>query len=302
MAKIAAELTSMLAKRAMHGAPAELSSRLVAGGEGWLVEDVLCTSGPSDPSFEERHSFFRAAIVGAGAFQCRSTAGLELLSPGSVLLGNAGECFECAHEHGTGDRCVAFSYSASYFERLAVDAGISGRQRFDALRLPPLREVAPLAAQACAGLLQAPTAPGIAWEQLGVELAATAIRLARGVVRGRRPPRNAERRVMRTVRLIDHDPAAELALEELARRAALSPYHFLRTFERLTGVTPHQYVLRARLRLAATRVAVERGKILDIALECGFCDASNFNRAFKAEFGLSPRAHRGRYGRTRRFR
>jgi len=78
----------------------------------------------------------------------------------------------------------------------------------------------------------------------------------------------------------------------LAREAALSPFHFLRTFERLTGVTPHQYILRARLREAALRLAAEPAKILDIALDCGFADLSNFNRAFRAEFGVNPRAYR----------
>ena len=81
---------------------------------------------------------------------------------------------------------------------------------------------------------------------------------------------------------------------DLAREAGLSPYHFLRTFERLTGVTPHQYVMRARLREAAMRIVAESGKVLDIALDCGFGDISNFNRAFRTEFCVSPRAYRQR--------
>jgi AraC-like DNA-binding protein len=78
----------------------------------------------------------------------------------------------------------------------------------------------------------------------------------------------------------------------MALEAGLSPYHFLRTFDRVTGVTPHQYVLRARVREAALRVVGGDDKIVDIALDCGFGDLSNFNRAFRAEFGLSPRAYR----------
>ena len=78
----------------------------------------------------------------------------------------------------------------------------------------------------------------------------------------------------------------------MAREARLSPYHFLRTFQRLTGVTPHQYVLRARLRQAALRLVSGGDKIVDVALDCGFGDLSNFNRAFRAEFRLSPRAYR----------
>jgi AraC-like DNA-binding protein len=92
--------------------------------------------------------------------------------------------------------------------------------------------------------------------------------------------------------MIDRHPDASLTLDALAREARLSRYHFLRTFEQLTGLTPHQYVRRARLREAAMRLAAESGTVLDIALDCGFGDVSNFNRAFRTEFGMSPRAYR----------
>ena len=108
-------------------------------------------------------------------------------------------------------------------------------------------------------------------------------------------PPNAEARVSRAARAIDAHPEAELTVARLARDAGLSPFHFLRTFERLTGVTPHQYVLRARLRGAAVRLVEEPGNVLEIALDSGFGDVSNFNRAFRAEFQVSPTAFRERH-------
>jgi AraC-like DNA-binding protein len=99
-------------------------------------------------------------------------------------------------------------------------------------------------------------------------------------------------RVTRVVRRIEAAPGRSATIVELAREARLSPFHFLRTFESLTGVTPHQYVLRARLRAAAARLAAGRARILDVSLEAGFGDLSNFNRAFRAEFGVSPGAYR----------
>ncbi|MBV9036581.1 MAG: helix-turn-helix transcriptional regulator [Acidobacteriaceae bacterium] len=81
-------------------------------------------------------------------------------------------------------------------------------------------------------------------------------------------------------------------LVSLAHLARLSPYHFLRTFQVLTGTTPHQYLLRGRLRRAAVRLLSEKRKIAEIALDCGFEDLSNFNRAFRSEFGMSPRLYR----------
>ena len=106
-------------------------------------------------------------------------------------------------------------------------------------------------------------------------------------------PLNAEARVTQAVRTIDRHPRAALSLARLAREASLSPYHFLRTFQRVTGITPHQYVLRARLRDAAHAAGGRIGqRSLDVALDSGFGDVSNFNRAFRAEFGVSPRGFR----------
>ena len=106
MAKIADELERALAHRALHGSPGRPAARVLAEGEGWALTDVVCTSGPKDRPFEECHSNFSIVIVAAGTFQYRSQAGRELMTPGSLLLGNAGQSFECGHEHGAGDRCL----------------------------------------------------------------------------------------------------------------------------------------------------------------------------------------------------
>ena len=290
MAKIAIELQRALARRAISGGPGNPTARVLAHGDGWTVEDVVCTSGPQDRSFEEQHSQVRIAIVAAGTFQYRSDAGRELMTPGSLLLGTPGRYFECGHEHGAGDRCLSFGYAPAYFERIAADAGNRGRADFAMRRLPPLRDLSPLIARACTGLTGHLDVP---WEELSVQLAAQTVQLSRHLVPDRTAaPPGAAARVTHAVRAIERRPDARLALGSLAREAGLSPFHFLRTFERLTGLTPHQFVLRVRLREAAIRLAVEPGKVLDIALDCGFGDVSNFNRAFRAEFGVSPRAYR----------
>jgi hypothetical protein len=86
------------------------------------------------------------AIVAAGTFQYRSQTGRDLMTPGSLMLGSAGQYFECGHEHGVGDRCISFSYSAEFFDRIEVEPGFRG------LRLPPIRPLSPSIARACAAL------------------------------------------------------------------------------------------------------------------------------------------------------
>jgi AraC family transcriptional regulator len=294
LAKIAVEVERALSQRQLHGDPGRTNTRLLARGHGWIVQDVVCTSGPQDRPFEEQHSSTSIAIVVAGSFQYRSAAGCELMSPGSLLLGNAGQCFECGHEHASGDRCIAFHYSTEYFERLGIEP------KFSAPRLPNLPALSPLVARAYTTLL---ASADNAWEELCLELAVRTVQLANNTS----PHPNATApgalaRVTSVVRLIEQCPTTELSLENLAREAGLSPYHFLRTFTQLTGLTPHQYILRTRLREAAIRLADSRtsppSKILDIALDCGFDDLSNFNRAFRAEFGTTPRNYRNGITRT----
>ncbi|MGB8949374.1 MAG: hypothetical protein WCC05_10225, partial [Candidatus Sulfotelmatobacter sp.] len=111
MAKIAIELDRALTGRTLSGEPGHTSARRIAHGNGWTVSDIVCTSGPQDRPFEERHTGFSIAIVAAGSFQYRSAAGHELMTPGSLLLGNAGQCFECGHQHGRGDRSLSFGYA-----------------------------------------------------------------------------------------------------------------------------------------------------------------------------------------------
>lgn len=129
LGKIAVSLSDACAGRDRLGARPGLRARLLAAGDDWAVEDVLCTYRPGDASFEERHTRYRVALVGAGTFVCRGPRGRELLTPGSLLLGNADDGFECGHEHGTGDRCLAFAYSSEAFERIAFEAGVRGRPR-----------------------------------------------------------------------------------------------------------------------------------------------------------------------------
>jgi AraC family transcriptional regulator len=292
LAEIALALARALEQRRILGEPGRAAADVLARGEGWRVADVVCTSGPADRVFEEQHTWYSIAIVLTGTFQYRSRAGHALMTPGSLMLGSPGQCFECGHEHAEGDRCVCFWYSPEYFERLAADTRLANGKAFVIPHIPSVRTLAPVVAAAAAKVMDATHLP---WDELGVELAARAVALANGITVRHRSPANGEARVTHVLRLLDQCPQGSFTLDDMAQEAGLSPYHFLRTFERLTGVTPHQYVLRTRLRQAALRLVSGGDKIVDVAFDCGFGDLSNFNRAFRAEFRLSPRAYRLRW-------
>jgi AraC family transcriptional regulator len=292
LAKVAVDLRAAVERRWQSGEPGRARSRVLARGEGWSVADVVCTSGPRDRSFEEQHTQVSIALVLDGSFQYRTANGAAVMTPGAAMLGMPGLCYECGHEHGDGDRCVAFWYAPHVFERIAADAGVRGSLTFSRPRIPAIAALAPMVAAAGRGVSGGHTA----WHELAVTLAASVIAIDHDRLGAARPPPHAEARASAAVRLIDAAPDLPHTLETMATAARVSPYHFLRSFQQVTGVTPHQYVLRARLRAAAWRLTERPSvRILDIALDAGFGDASNFDHAFRREFGLSPRAYRQRY-------
>ena len=89
---------------------------------------------------------------------------------------------------------------------------------------------------------------------------------------------------------IDDDPSGYHSLDELAREAGTSKFQTLRSFARLTGMTPHAYVIQRRLDLA--RSMIRTGIALaDAASGAGFADQSHFHRNFIRRYGLTPGAY-----------
>jgi AraC-like DNA-binding protein len=277
-------LAAALADKRQRGAPGEITDLSVASGEGWRVQDIVCTCGPRDHEAEERTSASSVALVLSGSFVVRDRHGTSMLSEGSYLLVSAGHCFACSHRHGEGDRCLSFRFEPALFERIAHDAG--GTAEFAHNRLAPVRALAPLTARARRAMHE----PGL-MEEVAIELAGQAVALAGRARRGNVPSPH-DGRISAILRYMAAHSAQAHTVASLAAMTRLSPYHFLRSFKSVTGVTPHQWLLRARLRAAAEKLALTRAPVTEIALDVGFEDLSNFTRTFRAEFGTSPRQYR----------
>ncbi|HXG17055.1 MAG TPA: GlxA family transcriptional regulator [Calidithermus sp.] len=106
----------------------------------------------------------------------------------------------------------------------------------------------------------------------------------------------AEREPLRELQawMLDH-PEADLAVDTLARRVAMSPRHFFRVFLREVGCTPGRFVERVRVE-AARRLLEETSRTVeDIAAASGFGSPETMRLAFRRTLGISPRRYRRRF-------
>jgi AraC-like DNA-binding protein len=254
------------------------------------VSDFRCDAAPGDAPFMEQHRCHSISYVRKGSFGCHSRGRFTELVAGSVLVGHPGDEYVCSHDHVCGDECLSFFLQPDLVETIGDRANI-----WQIGSTPPLPELMVF------GELAQASAEGrsdIGLDEIGQLFAGRFVE----VISGRAPkPFSASardrRRAVETALWIDAHSHQEIDLEQAARQADISLFHFLRLFAGVLGVTPHQYLVRSRLRHAARLLADQDRSITDVAYDVGFGDLSNFVRTFHRAAGVSPlkfrRASRG---------
>ncbi|MDX3661111.1 DJ-1/PfpI family protein [Streptomyces sp. ID05-26A] len=97
---------------------------------------------------------------------------------------------------------------------------------------------------------------------------------------------------------IHADPTREWTVPVMARKAMMSVRHFARVFSRSVGISPAQYVERARVEAAADRLASSGDSLDLVARQSGFGSAETLRRAFLRVLGVSPGSYRARFRTT----
>jgi AraC-like DNA-binding protein len=246
------------------------------------VSRFRCDAGPCDKPFAEYRTGHSLAYVQVGSFGCHCRAGFFELVAGSVLVGHPGDEYTCTHEHVCGDECLSFFIGEDLVEAL----GGGRREVWRVGAAPPLPELMVL------GELAQTAADGnsdLGIDEIGQIFAGRFVEVVSDKMRKPvSPTARDRRRAVETALWIDENSHEELDLEAAAQRAGLSPFHFLRLFSNVLGVTPHQYLVRSRLRHAARLLTDDDIAVTDIAYDVGFGDLSNFVRTFHRAAGVSP--------------
>lgn len=250
------------------------------------VRDYRCSAQPGDRPYAEQFRDHSLSYVRKGSFGCRYRGRSFELVTGSVLVGHPGEDYVCTHDHHVcGDECLSFHFAPELVETIG-----DRTQTWQAGWMPPLPELMVLGefAQTVANGLSP-----VGLDEMGVMLAARFV----AIYSGRKPlsvklPTRDRRRAVETALWMDAHSHESIDLDAAAREAGLSSFHFLRLFSKALGVTPHQYLVRSRLRRAARLLAEDSRPVTDVAYDVGFNDISNFVRTFHRAAGVSPSAFR----------
>ena len=259
-------------------------------GSGMKVVDFRCTAGPADRPFVEMHDSYRVAYVRSGSFGCRTEGRAYELVTGSVMVGRPQREYVATHEHhGCGDECLSVQLDASLVDALGAAQAFRATPCLPPLPRPMVRGELMQAAAAGRGDLGLEEAA-----LLFVEAFAAAVSKSHPAAL----PARDRRRAVEAAMWIEENSREPIDLAAAAAHAGLSPFHFLRVFSRALGVTPHQYLVRSRLRRAARLLAEDSRSVTDVAYDVGFADLSNFVRTFRRAAGAAPaqfrRAARGK--------
>ncbi len=98
--------------------------------------------------------------------------------------------------------------------------------------------------------------------------------------------------INRAVDYIIENFDTDYSLNDIAREANLSPYHFIRVFKAETGLTPFDFYLNIKIENACQMLKNKRKTISEIGYECGFSNPSYFTTLFKKKVGVSPSEYR----------
>ena len=248
--------------------------------------DYRCKAGPADRPFLEAHDAYSISYVRKGSFGYRSRGHTFELVAGALVVGYPGDEFMCTHDHHLcGDECLSFKLDPAIIETVCADSHL-----WRTGCVPPLPELMVLGELAQAS---AESTSDVGIDEVGVLLAARFVDVVSGRAQALLQASAADRRRAVAAALwLDEHSHEPIDLESTAAEVGLSAFHFLRLFARVLGVTPHQYVVRSRLRHAARLLADDARSITDIAFDVGFSDLSNFVRTFHRAAGVSPRSFR----------
>ena len=255
-----------------------------------MLRSVL--AGVEAVEAETHHSFarhtheqFGIGLISSGAQKSLSGRGMVEAEAGEIITVNPNEVHDGA-PIGDGRSWRILYFDPAIVTGLSLDIAEGGAGRSE-IPHPVIRNPHIAARfETLFGAVTAGTTDALLHEELLLQLVADVMR-----ERAEREERPAVPASIRAARdLIDSDPLAAVSLADLSRESGLSRFQVLRGFARATGLTPHAYLVQARIHIAR-RLIAQGMPLAEAAFASGFADQSHMTRVFVRKYGLSPRSY-----------
>jgi len=268
----------------------------IAEWDGIRVQHCRLHGGESIERWHTRHHI---VILLEGSFTStmesatgRRRTGWRSSSQGHTPIIPAGQRYSACWEEGLED--LSIHMDPALLARAAAEAGVSEKvELVEACSVsdPVIRQIgmalkAEVESEGPAGRLYA--------ESLGNVLAVhllrrytqdgDRLRTALGGLSGRKLNQATE--------FIQENIERDLGITEIADAVDLSPFHFARSFKQATGVSPHQYLIKSRIKRAKALLAESELPIVEVGFKAGFKKQSHFTTLFRKLTDLTPKAYR----------
>ncbi len=231
-----------------------------------------------------------------------------ILEPGKFLIINDGQTYNSVTAHGIVTDCLTVSFNYSVFENvLTTLSNTDGWLLDNPFNANPNSEISFLLntyriegefqtlLEQFARFTQGafvPTALDESFYLLMRQLLVSQKKVVREVLNIPSAKKSTReelyRRISRAREFLRANADDELRIETVAAEANLSAFHFLRTYKKAFGVSPHQEILNIRLEKARKLMSLGKFSLGRIAIESGFGDLSSFSKAFRQRFGIAP--------------
>jgi AraC-like DNA-binding protein len=248
----------------------DITARSPLASAGWFAH------GPEWEGDPDEEAFALPVVIATthGRWGFHGRHGRVEADTSNLVVGRLGETYRCTHEERVPtDRTFSLAFDPELLdERLPARSEVPRTTRIDVL----------LAA--------------LAWPSLGpLRFETLVLELLLQLGEAATPPRyvsSAQRRAVTAAReWLQASVDREVTLVELASQVHLSPFHLHRLFRAVVGVPPHEFVARARMRLALELLA-DGCSVTDVAAATGYATPSGFSSAFKRRVGVPPSRYR----------
>jgi AraC family transcriptional regulator, chemosensory pili system protein ChpD len=203
------------------------------------------------------------------------------LASGAVLLSEPGEAQYVTSASASASFFIV-CWDRSAIERAAVDAGGTAGLKW---RAPYLARPGDYL-ERLAALVVAPEDCGV-FEEIFSEVTTHIVREGADTGASRRTGSASHPGIRRAMERLSTDFREPTSLDDLAKEARLSKFHFVRCFRQATGLSPHRY--RKLLRVLSARRLLEQGmSVAEAASQASFADASHLSRTFREWLGVTP--------------